>query len=285
MFNSEGVIEFSEFTYWFEWKSDDEWRVFVADSGAYVGVYVPSKKLVRNAPDGIVFKEVEDQFKMFSRGRPEYWVGNLSLLKDNMDDMATAYESLLVGCALIRAKKRGLPGTVDRAISPICRCLDWLRSTDFFVAPASTQYHDSYPGGLLCHTLSVVENIVKLHSIDKFSTVLIEDAVLVALVHDWCKIGLYEKYEKNVKDENGRWTTQAAYKHRGEAVPLGHGTESMFLASRFFGLSEEEACAIRWHMGEYNVANNEMNALHRANETYPMVFMIQFADRLSITNY
>ena len=54
---------------------------------------------------------------------------------------------------------------------------------------------------------------------------------------------------------------------------------------KFFKLSQEEALAIRWHMGEYNVADNEMNELHYANENYPLVFLLQFADRLSITNY
>ena len=66
---------------------------------------------------------------------------------------------------------------------------------------------------------------------------------------------------------------------------LGHGVSSMFLASRFFKLSVEEAAAIRWHMGDYNVADNEMNDLHQANETYPMVQLLQFADRLSRVKY
>ena len=30
--------------------------------------------------------------------------------------------------------------------------LEWLESTDFFEAPASTHYHGSYPGGLVEHT-------------------------------------------------------------------------------------------------------------------------------------
>lgn len=29
--------------------------------------------------------------------------------------------------------------------------LEWLESTDFFEAPASTHYHGSYPGGLVEH--------------------------------------------------------------------------------------------------------------------------------------
>lgn len=38
--------------------------------------------------------------------------------------------------------------------------LEWLESTDFFEAPASTHYHGSYPGGLVEHSLNrkVAEN-------------------------------------------------------------------------------------------------------------------------------
>ena len=34
--------------------------------------------------------------------------------------------------------------------------LEWLESTDFFEAPASTHYHGSYPGGLVEHSLNAV---------------------------------------------------------------------------------------------------------------------------------
>lgn len=285
MFDPENVTEYASFIYWFQWKSDDEWYVYECDSGKYVGVYVPSKKLVRNAPEGLEFKAVKVEFDKFVEGRPEYWVGNLTKIHAHIDEPEEVYEALIVGCALVRAKKRGL-ADVDKAIPQVMKCLDWIRKTDFYAAPASTQYHDSYPGGLLHHTLNVVRNIIDLHKLDKFKDVQIEDAILIALVHDWCKIGLYESYDKNVKNEKtGVWEKQRAYRHRGEIVPLGHGAESMFLASKFFGLMQNEACAIRWHMGEYNVAPNEMNALHSANEQFPLVFMIQFADRLSITNY
>lgn len=33
--------------------------------------------------------------------------------------------------------------------------LEWLESTDFFEAPASTHYHGSYPGGLVEHMLQL----------------------------------------------------------------------------------------------------------------------------------
>ena len=63
------------------------------------------------------------------------------------------------------------------------------------------------------------------------------------------------------------------------------GMQELYKAMKVFKLNDEEAAAIRWHMGEYNVASNEVNELHAANERYPLVQMLQFADRLSIVKY
>ena len=37
--------------------------------------------------------------------------------------------------------------------------LDWLMSTDFFEAPASTKYHGNFPGGLAIPSLNVFERM------------------------------------------------------------------------------------------------------------------------------
>lgn len=48
------------------------------------------------------------------------------------------------------------------------RCLKWLSNTDFYIAPASTVYHDSEPCGLLKHTLRVVDKMIELLSLHRF---------------------------------------------------------------------------------------------------------------------
>ena len=64
--------------------------------------------------------------------------------------------------------------------------------------------------------------------IPTFSDVDITSAVLVALVHDWCKIDFYESYMKNVKDEEtGQWNKVLAYKYSGSKLPFGHGITSI----------------------------------------------------------
>ena len=178
----------------------------------------------------------------------------------------------------------------DKAEDLSGRCLDWLGHTDFFTAPASTKYHDDFEHGLLMHSIRVYNNVIDLLRTNHFSRSHNlrgqYDALLAALVHDWCKIGLYEKYLKNVKnEETGRWERQTAYRHKDAAVLLGHGTTSMFMASKFFKLSIAQACAIRWHMGAYQVSDPIKNDLFRANETIPMNYLIQFADQMSIVHF
>ena len=222
--------------------------------------------------------------------RPEFFVGNINLCpgENSISNNQEAYLMLLVGCALIRAHKNNSHMDPDAVLPKVYQCTHWLEMTDFFSAPASSHYHEAFVGGLCYHTLKVVNNVYGLWgAFMPGSDINVEDAVLVALVHDWCKIGLYESYTKNVKnDETGTWEKQAAFRRKSEFyVPLGHGVSSYFLASRFFRLSLEEIAAIRWHMGRWNVSDEEVNEFQQANETFPMVHLIQFADQLSITKY
>lgn len=294
------IPDSSEFEYWFYRNSDTTYTVYVRDI-----VYLTWKGLVSVSctydieNDKLILEgkeSVKEPTKLLEdwdrfKKRPEFLVGlPLEWIKKtyyfNNQDL---YDWLLVGVHLIR-NGIGTGHNYDADVSwePVDKCLRYLSITDFYEAPASTIYHDSYKSGLLSHTLSVVSNIIDLMNTSTFSsTVKLENAIFVALVHDWCKIGMYESYKKNVKNEvTGSWEKVNAYRckeHRYST--LGHGVSSMFIASKFFKLSVEEANAIRWHMGEYNVAPNEMNELHQANESYPLVNAIQFADRMSITQY
>lgn len=162
----------------------------------------------------------------------------------------------------------------------------WMESTDFFTAPASTRFHGSYTGGLLKHHIDTYNQAINLLELDKFKDVNIYSAALCALTHDFCKIGLYEKYLKNVKnDETGKWEKQEAFKWDSVQYPFGHGVTSMYLAQQFIRFTREEALAVRWHMGEYNVCANEMSELQEARDRYPLVLLLQTADRLAVTSY
>lgn len=175
------------------------------------------------------------------------------------------------------------PSEVERLYS---RFYKWITSTDFFTAPASTRFHGSFRQGLIYHHIDVYNEAMELLKLDKFKDIEKHSAALVALTHDYCKIGSYDTYLKNVKNEvTGQWEKVEAYKWDVPQYPFGHGVTSMYVAQQFFHLTREEALAIRWHMAEYNVCDSEMCDLQEARDRYPLVLMLQTADRMSITNY
>lgn len=166
------------------------------------------------------------------------------------------------------------------------RLMSWMSLTDFFTAPASTRFHGSFEGGLCEHHIDVYNETVDLLTLDKFKDVNPVSAYLVALVHDFCKIGVYESYMRNVKnEETGRWEQVQAFRYDKPQYPFGHGVTSMYLISQFIRLTREEALAIRWHMGSWRCVRDEFSELQDANERYPLVLLLQFADQLSITGY
>lgn len=200
----------------------------------------------------------------------------------SIEELMDAYEKLFIGAYSLsqQSLKVGAKPGYQSA-------LEWLRTTDFYTAPASTQYHESVAGGLVTHSLKVYNKVVDLMKADTFKeSVNIAEAALVALVHDWCKIDYYTVFYRNVKDDNtGKWTQQPGFKVNQKGIPLGHGATSLYLASRVMRLTPEQALAIRWHQSHWNVCKVEENELQKANESFPMVHLIQFADQLAITNF
>ena len=278
MFNYNSIVSDSELTVRFKEAGDN---TFVAIDP------VGNEEVGKVTVDGATFEASDDkifmQYKLWQT-RPERTVGKkVEIQGKNMEDLIDIYEELLAGACILSQKLQVSPNKP----SSYARAIEWLRTTDFYKAPASTKYHESFPGGLLVHSLNVYNKMLDLIQIPEFNRfVSVADATIVALVHDWCKIGYYEAYQKNVKnDKTGEWEKVTAYTVNQKGVPLGHGVTSMFLAMSVMRLTVEQALAIRWHMGEYNVADNEVNELQKANANYPMVYLIQFADRLSCAEY
>lgn len=206
----------------------------------------------------------------------------VDIVGKNLEELLECYETLFIGAYMLTQPKSANPEAKPGYVSAI----EWLRTTDFYRAPASTRYHESFPGGLLTHSLNVYNCMLELHSVPKFNSINIAEATLVTLVHDWCKIDYYEPYQKNVKDEKtGKWHSETAYRAEQRGIPMGHGSSSMYLASRVMRLTPEQALAIRWHMSRWHVADVEQSELQKANEKFPMVHLIQFADQLAVTNY
>ena len=137
--------------------------------------------------------------------------------------------------------------------------LEWLESTDFYAAPASTKYHGAYAGGLLEHSLNVFRRLVKRCPAADMDTLAI-----TALLHDVCKIHLYEK-------------TEDGYRHN-EQFPIGHGEKSVILILRHMPLTDEEITAISWHMGAFDSRAGAGRSLSQAWEKCPLALHLHLAD-------
>ena len=137
--------------------------------------------------------------------------------------------------------------------------LEWLESTDFYTAPASTKYHGAYAGGLLEHSLNVFRRLVKRCPAADMDTLTV-----TALLHDVCKIHLYKK-------------TEDGYRHN-ERFPIGHGEKSVILILRHMPLTDEEITAISWHMGAFDSRAGAGRSLSQAWEKCPLALHLHLAD-------
>jgi len=64
-----------------------------------------------------------------------------------------------------------------------------------------------------------------------------------------------------------------------DPFPLGHGDKSLFLITCHMALTEEEALAIRWHMGAYdNAVKDGSRSMTEAMDLTPWVWRLHEAD-------
>lgn len=155
--------------------------------------------------------------------------------------------------------------------------LNWLRSTDFFTAPASTRFHGSHEGGLVEHSVNVWNELCRLMRIYKSEIpASTESVALVALLHDVCKIGCYKTEMRNTK-VNGVWVQRPYYTFQEDFPYGGHGAKSVFLIERFMKLSEEEAVAINCHMG-FSEPGVNIASVGSAFERFPLAWLLHVAD-------
>ena len=155
--------------------------------------------------------------------------------------------------------------------------------TDFFVAPASSNYHGNYYGGLLEHSLLVYDNMVKINNmlINPFNK---NELIISGLLHDICKSNFYTDSIRNKKIDN-KWV-QEPYFAVDDMNPLGHGEKSVIIIQQFIKLNENELYAIRWHMMSYDDVTRGYTgnlSLTNALTKYPIITLIHMADLFSIS--
>ena len=163
------------------------------------------------------------------------------------------------------------------------KLLEYLLSpaSDFFTAPASARFHSSYAGGLCEHSLNVYDclkgYLTSPRIKEQFGFEYSEESIaIVSLLHDLCKIGVYKKGFRNVKDEKGAWQRVETFEY-DDKLPYGHGEKSVYIINGYMRLTREEAFAIRYHMG-YSSEREDPRNVSAAFEMFPLAFALSTAD-------
>lgn len=154
--------------------------------------------------------------------------------------------------------------------------LEWLATTDFYTAPASTRFHCACESGLVMHSLNVYKVLREKHFAEGDSE---ESFALCGLLHDVCKAQFYKISTRNVKnDKTGEWEKKPFYSV-DDAFPYGHGEKSVFLVERFIRLKPVEAIAIRWHMGGFDDSVRAGGfSMSDAYYKYPLAVKLHLSD-------
>ena len=156
------------------------------------------------------------------------------------------------------------------------RLLEWLSSTDFFKAPASTRFHGACEEGLVMHSLNVYHALMDRFFEEGDNP---ESMAICGLLHDLCKANYYKTGSRNVKNEaTGQWEKVPIFMVEDQ-FPYGHGEKSVYLIDRFIRLKPAEAVAIRWHMGGFDdAARGGCRAISEAYDAYPLAVKLHLAD-------
>ena len=171
--------------------------------------------------------------------------------------------------------------------------MDFLLKTNFFTAPASTRFHLCVEGGLCQHSLNVYTSATQIDM--AFNSGASKRSIAIcSLLHDICKAGVYRKELKNTKIYDKEIVESSAkykIKHdrKGDYIwdltevyvfddpwPFGHGSKSAYIVSQLMDLTDEEALAIRYHMGPYEEGDKERCS--KVFEQSKLALLIHFAD-------
>lgn len=176
------------------------------------------------------------------------------------------------------------------------KLMDYIRKSDFYTAPASTKYHLACEGGLLQHSLNVLDALRGiLAPVTKedgtaaweyriagkaIATIPDESVTITALLHDICKTFFYGTSTRNVKNEKTNKWEKVPYYTVEDRMPLGHGAKSAMIIKQYMELQSMEMYSIWWHMGFTGDFEND-TCVGAAISKYPLVLALQTADMMA----
>lgn len=182
------------------------------------------------------------------------------------------------------------------------KLINYLETSDYFTAPASTRFHSNFEGGLALHSYNVLRCLLAKDNNeiwrDKLKDVPTDSKIITALLHDLCKTNFYATDFKNQKtydpekvakaqgwqrktDNAGTfiWETVPVYVV-DDKIPYGHGEKSVMMIEEYIKLTQEERYAIRWHMG-FSEPKENWNAIGQVFDKYPLALALHEADQES----
>lgn len=152
--------------------------------------------------------------------------------------------------------------------------------TTWLIAPASTKYHLSKECGLLEHSLNVAETMLKVREV-LAPIISVESCVIVSLLHDFGKVGMPGNPQYLLNDSVNKQPMNGSkpeppYLFNENLTYLSVPVRSLYLASKFIDLTEEEVQAIVYHDGQYVEDNRSV-----ATREMPLTLLLQYADSWS----
>lgn len=174
-------------------------------------------------------------------------------------------------------KERFIKLLKETKIDGIENFIDYLETTSFYTAPASTasSKHSAKEGGLLEHSLNVYDAAIALISSNMYSSKInLADLTIAALLHDLGKAGSFgmEYYVPNIL-KSGKISAAKPYETEKGLAGVQHQDTSIMILSRFINLNKDQYIAIKYHNGLYTADGRDI----RGNET-PLYLVIHMAD-------
>jgi len=115
--------------------------------------------------------------------------------------------------------------------------LDYLLESDYYIAPASSRYHNCFPGGLCHHSLNVLHAFNDANK-QLMNPLSLDSVVICGVLHDLCKVGAY------IPTDRGYTSVKSC---------KGHATLSLSRIKEHIQLTPKEDDIIRYHMGLYGI--------------------------------
>lgn len=163
-----------------------------------------------------------------------------------------------------------LKNTGIEGIDKLIKCME---EGGFYTAPCSGYHHLAEEGGLLKHSLNVLDLARKINT--AFEDPISDKSIVIcSLLHDLGKMGDHGKpnYTENIL-KGGKRSAAKPFETNKDLAYIDHEVRSVMIAERYIELSEEEEQAILWHNGLYSLFKYEI----QGKET-PLYMILHFAD-------